>query len=148
MVHEYPTDLVMKCIGYKGYNLEPENLPFDYKNGVIPNHSGCMLTAPGSESFQVGKYVAGWIRDGPIGVIDTTLKGSEETWVNMRRHLKAEKLPLKSDAFETILEKFKEQRVSFADWEKINDREISDGKKVGMCRVKMNDNSEIRNFIG
>jgi len=85
-VSTYHNDLVLRCIGYKGYCLDRDNVPFDDEKGIIPNSNGVMLTEKNSQYAQIGKYVAGWIRQGPIGVIDTTLKGSEETWVNMRRH--------------------------------------------------------------
>jgi len=143
----YSNDLIFRCIGYKGYCIDKKNLPFDYVKGIIPNSNGCMLTGVDSEYSHVGKYVAGWIRQGPIGVIDTTLKGSEETWVNMRRHLENEKLPLKVDPYDSIATNFKEQRVSFKDWERVDKHEIEEGKKIGMCRVKMNDNGLIRELI-
>jgi adrenodoxin-NADP+ reductase len=34
----------------------------------------------------VGKYVVGWLKTGPKGIIDQTFIGAEETVNNIRRH--------------------------------------------------------------
>jgi hypothetical protein len=55
------------------------------------------LTEANSKYYKVGKYAVGWIKSGATGVIDTTLKGAEETFNNMNLHIKHEKLKMKED---------------------------------------------------
>lgn len=90
-----------------------EGVIFDKKNNIIPNSNGCVLSAvvfkknwilmncyqDKEDMVEVGLYVTGWIKTGPVGVVDTTLKDSlvfqmdflfcnnkKETYVNIKQH--------------------------------------------------------------
>ena len=65
----------------------------------------------------------------------------------MRRHQIDGKLTMKSDPYETVNSKVKDTRVTFDDWEHINEYEINEGKKIGMCRVKLDDHDQIRKLL-
>jgi len=54
---------------------------------------------------------------------------------------------MKSDPYETVNSKVKDTRVTFDDWEHINEYEINEGKKIGMCRVKLDDHDQIRKLL-
>jgi hypothetical protein len=47
-------------------------------------------------------YCAGWIKGGPVGVIDQTFASSQETIVNLKNHILAKILPSRDDPRGTI----------------------------------------------
>ena len=63
-----------------------EGVPFDEKKSVIPHEVGCVLD-PETGKLQVGLYVAGWIKRGPVGIIDATLRDSLETFRMLKHHM-------------------------------------------------------------
>ena len=67
-------DVLLRSIGYQSKPIE--NVIFDKKAHIIPNSNGCVLAEGKEDMVEVGLYVTGWIKTGPIGVIDTTLKDS------------------------------------------------------------------------
>jgi NADPH-dependent glutamate synthase beta subunit-like oxidoreductase len=77
-------DVLVKSIGYK--SLELEGVPFDRKTNTIPNSFGCVVD-PASGELQVGLYCAGWVKRGPVGIIDATLRDSLETFRMIKHHL-------------------------------------------------------------
>src|SRR3954452_17504784 len=66
--------MILCSVGYRG--LAIDGLPFDERDGVIPNDGGRVLRdgAP-----VPGEYVAGWIKRGPTGVIGTNKHDAHET---------------------------------------------------------------------
>lgn len=146
------SDLVFSCIGYKSIPIGGE--PFDNSTNIIPNVNGCILTEPFSTYYKVGKYSVGWIKTGATGVIDTTLKGTEETFNNMVLHMKHDKLALKEDPLIAVQRKIQELShdhtdliTSFDDWMRIDAEERRLGELEGRCRVKMNSYDQIREFL-
>lgn len=71
-----PMDLVFRSVGYKGVPLP--DLPFDNKNGTIPNEMGRVMQ-PENKEIIPGLYVVGWAKRGPSGVIGTNKPDSIET---------------------------------------------------------------------
>jgi ferredoxin--NADP+ reductase len=63
---EIPCQMVFRSIGYKGHPLK--GVPFDERDGVIPNREGRVLD-PTAKTIVPRVYVAGWIKRGPSGVI-------------------------------------------------------------------------------
>ena len=68
--------LVLRSIGYRGVALP--GVPFDERQGTIPNHEGQIMD-PETGEFVVGEYCVGWIKRGPTGVIGTNKKDGQET---------------------------------------------------------------------
>ena len=71
--------MVLRATGHRGLSIP--GIPFDEKNGVIPNAGGRVLRAgspkPGDDVR--GDYVAGWIKRGATGVIGTNKSDAKET---------------------------------------------------------------------
>jgi hypothetical protein len=145
-------DILFTCIGYKSIPIRGE--PFDKKNSLIPNINGCILTEPDSDYYKVGKYAVGWVKSGATGVIDSTLKGAEETFNNMVLHLNHNKLTLRPDPeievkrkISSLTDAKSDLVTTFGDWLRINEEEIKSGSKEGRCRVKLNSYDQIRDFL-
>lgn len=66
--------MVLRSVGYRG--LPIPGLPFDERSGIVPNAAGRVLCAGEPVS---GRYVAGWIKRGPTGVIGTNKHDARET---------------------------------------------------------------------
>src|SRR5262249_4776102 len=69
-----PLGLVFRSVGYRGVPLE--GLPFDDKQGIVPNREGRVLR--GGEIVP-NLYLSGWIKRGPSGVIGTNKSDAAAT---------------------------------------------------------------------
>lgn len=65
-----------RAVGYFGSPLN--DVPFDKRHGVIPNHEGQVL-AKDSNQRVPGVYATGWIKRGPVGLIGHTKSDAMET---------------------------------------------------------------------
>jgi len=79
-----------------------EGVPFDYKTNTIPHAFGCVRDM---ESGQIvtGLYIAGWIKRGPNGIIDATLRDSMETFKMVKHHIENNMLPEKTPSIQEAL---------------------------------------------
>ena len=102
-------DTLVKSIGYK--SVEMEGVPFDSKRNVIPHEFGCVKdTITGH--LHVGLYVAGWIKRGPVGIVDATLRDSMETFKMLKHHLENDMLPEKTSTIEETLALFSHDKAA------------------------------------
>ncbi len=133
----FDAGLVFRSIGYKGVPLP--DVPFDEKNGVIPNKQGRVYD-PKSEQLVTGVYAAGWIKRGPSGVIGTNKPDAQESVNLAMEDLKAGKVLCSSvSARETVDALLRERKVRFVtyqDWMRLDKLEVENGKKAGRPRVK------------
>ncbi len=130
-----PIGLVFRSIGYKGVALP--DLPFDEKNGILPNDQGRVLAA--GQPLR-GVYCTGWIKRGPTGIIGTNKPDSVETVTKLIEDLpNLPDLPAENAARETILALLASRRVpyvTFSDWQRLDQSEIANGQAVGRPRLK------------
>ncbi|KAF6253362.1 hypothetical protein COO60DRAFT_1273754 [Scenedesmus sp. NREL 46B-D3] len=135
---EYPVQLVLKSIGYKSLPLP--GLPFDNKQGVVPNAAGRVLTDVGAaaDSTVPGLYVCGWLKRGPTGIIGTNLTDAEETVASMEKDYAAlSQAPAAGRAgLQQLLERRGVDVVDYAAWHRLNALEVSQGQQHGSARVK------------
>lgn len=89
VLNELQCDALIKSIGYK--SLQIQGVPFDSKRNVIPHSFGCVKD-PITEQLLVGLYCAGWVKRGPVGIIDATLRDSMETFRMIKHHLESDML--------------------------------------------------------
>ncbi|MCJ1434986.1 NADPH-adrenodoxin reductase [Xylographa pallens] len=76
-----PASLAFRSIGYKSEALpgmKQLGIPFDDSTGTIPNASNgriiaSSLTEEGPVTYIPGMYCTGWVKNGPTGVIATTM---------------------------------------------------------------------------
>jgi ferredoxin--NADP+ reductase len=138
-----PAGLVFRSIGYKGTPLA--GLPFDEKNGTVPNDHGRVWSAGHAWP---GVYVAGWIKRGPSGVIGTNKPDAVETANKMIEDMKSG--ILKAVSGNDILPLLSERKIrffTFPDWQKLDKLEQGKGQASGRPRVKFTTVDEMWNAI-
>lgn len=130
-------DLAITSIGYKSVQADNE-IPFDQKKGVVINSNYKVV-----DNF----YASGWLATGPTGVILTTMSNAFATADVMMKEINSaiDKLPLKPgfEVIEHALKARNVQMVTWKDWEKIDEYEQQEGKKVGKPREKIVDIQEM-----
>lgn len=135
---EIPVQMIFRSIGYKGIGLP--GIPFDERNGVVPNREGRVLDPEKNAQFE-RVYVAGWIKRGPTGVIGTNkldAAGTVEVMLEDARHYQTpEGFQPEGEAITALLAQKRVRYVTFADWKRIDQVEIARGKKIGKPREKL-----------
>jgi ferredoxin--NADP+ reductase len=133
-----PASLIFRSVGYRGVELP--GVPFDDRGAVIPNEGGRVLDAPGGEQVP-GQYVVGWIKRGPSGIIGTNKKDAQETVKALLEDVAAGKVlqcaQPEREAIEALLAERCPGRVTYADWESIDQTERAAGGPQGRPRVKL-----------
>lgn len=134
---ELPVGLVFRSVGYRGLPLS--GIPFHEKWGVISNEKGRVVTFE-EKTPLIGEYTAGWIKRGANGVIGTNKPDAVETVECMLEDVAAGKhlnpANPSAEAIETLLKSRQPNLVSYDDWQKINEAEMSNGEEQGRPRVK------------
>ena len=132
-----PVGLVFRSVGYRGVPLP--GVPFHESWGVILNEQGRVLD-PDTKQPVVGEYAAGWIKRGPTGVIGTNKPDAAQTVAYMMEDLAAGRIlkPEEPDAAaaERLIRGRQPRCVSYEDWLKLNELEVSRGRAAGRPRVK------------
>jgi ferredoxin/flavodoxin---NADP+ reductase len=133
-------DMVFRSVGYRG--LPMLGLPFDERNGVIPNSAGRVVR----DSAPVpGVYVAGWIKRGPTGVIGTNKHDARETVAALVADAPTlEPAPVRDpDAVLSLLAERGVHPVSWAGWRAIDLAEAELGRLQGRDRGRISDRAEL-----
>ncbi len=131
---EQACGILFRSIGYKGVAMP--GVPFDEKNGVIPNLAGRVTDTQGTPV--PGLYCAGWIKRGPTGIIGTNRADSVATVESLLADLPRLDRPDRHGAA-TILPLLAGrgvQVVDFTGWLKIDAAEVDRGKPKGKPREK------------
>lgn len=132
-----PVGLVFRSVGYKGVALP--GVPFYAKWGTIPNQEGRVLTDLGGEQV-IGDYCVGWIKRGPSGIIGTNKPDSVETVEKLLEDLRDDKLlhpeAPSREAVDRLLADRSVEVVTFADWQLLDQLELSTGTSQGRPRIK------------
>jgi ferredoxin--NADP+ reductase len=132
-IHELPTGLVVRSIGYQGMPLP--GTPFESKRAVVPNQAGRVLGS--DQSPAPGLYVTGWIKRGPSGLIGTNKACAKETIDALVAD--TEKLPaptLDPAAIEAALAARNVRAVTYEAWRAIDAAEVARGTPKGKVRDK------------
>lgn len=133
----FPVGLVFRSIGYKGVALA--DLPFDERNGVIPNQQGRVIDMRTGAALP-GEYVVGWIKRGPTGVIGTNKPDSVETVERLLEDMAEDRLndpaqPSRA-ALEALLHKRAVDYVTYPEWQALDALEQTHGQAQGRPRIK------------
>lgn len=139
-IHELPTGLVVRSIGYQGMPLP--GTPFDAKRAIVPNQAGRVLGADGAQA--PGLYVTGWIKRGPSGLIGTNKACAKETTDGLVAD--AEKLPaptLTPDVLAGLLAERRVRVVGYDAWRSIDTAETARGAPKGKVRDKFTSVAEL-----
>jgi len=108
--------------------------PFDMRRGVIPSENGRVNVS--------GLYCSGWVKNGPVGVIATTMNDAFRTGQLVVQDLKSGEIKLKSqnkgfEVISSLLHSRGVKPVSFDQWRKIDQVEQERGRKLGKPREKI-----------
>jgi ferredoxin--NADP+ reductase len=146
---ELDVGLVFRSVGYRGVALP--GVPFYDKWGVILNEKGRVLDSDSKEPV-VGQYAAGWIKRGPSGVIGTNKPDALETVNCMMEDLREGRIhdpayPAVSSATEMVRER-KPEFVSYEDWLRLDELEVSRGKELGRPRLKFTRIEDMLKVLG
>jgi ferredoxin--NADP+ reductase len=130
--------IVFRSIGYQG--VPTDTVPFDDRDGTIPNRSGSVLD-PGTGEPLPGEYSVGWIKRGPTGVIGTNKKDAQETVNSILEDVAQGRLGQPADPDPaTLIDLLRERRPEYVDyrgWEAIDAAEQAAGASQGRPRVKL-----------
>ena len=133
---ELPVTMVVRAIGYKSLPLV--DLPYDSRKGVVPNREGRVVNPSGDPL--PGEYVVGWVKRGPSGLIGSNKPDAAETVQAMLADLsKVEPLPESAAdpaAVPALLASRGVRVVDYAEWRRLDAREVERGKPQGRPRVK------------
>lgn len=129
---DLPCGLVFRSIGYKSISMS--HAPFDKSRGVIPNENGRVNDS--------GLYCSGWVKNGPVGVIATTMNDAFHTGQLVVQDLKSGEIKTRSQTkgFEVIRSLLRSRGVKpvfFDQWRKIDQVEQERGRKLGKPREKI-----------
>ena len=133
-------DLVFRAVGYRSLPLP--SVPFDDRNGVVPNAAGRVLDEAGAH--RRGEYVCGWVKRGPQGVIGTNKLCATETVSHVLTDIAAAEPPAEPRSDVAML--LARRGVAFVDWAgwgNIDARERELGAAQGRDRVKISDLQEL-----
>ena len=133
---EIECGLVLRSIGYAGVSLE--GLPFDERRATIANEGG-RVVEPDSGEQVPGKYVVGWIKRGPSGVIGTNKKDAQETVDHIFADLEQDAIPAREPVDPPLEELVAERRpdaISYQGWQAIDEAGQERGRPHGRPRVK------------
>jgi len=126
--------LAFKAVGYRG--IPVEGVPFDDKNGIIPNIEGRVLEHAGG-AVRPGHYVVGWAKRGPTGLIGTNGPDANATIEMLVADLVGKELPAPAGGpIEALLDEKKVHHTSFQDWLGLDASEVSRGQAKGKIREK------------
>jgi len=146
---EIEAGLVFRSVGYRGVPLP--DVPFHDRWGVILNERGRVI-APESKQPIVGLYTSGWIKRGPSGVVGTNKPDSVETVTCMLEDFSTGSIWQPSNAAAVSAEKLiadrKPDYFSYADWKRLDELELANGKACGRPRVKFTSVEEMKKALG
>ena len=132
---DVPAEMLLRSVGYRG--VEMPGLPFDDRNGVVPNDAGRVR----AESGEVpGLYVAGRIKRGPTGVIGTNKHDAVETVATLLEDAEAGRLPSASGDPDALVETLRGRGVrpvEWDGWEAIDaaERELGAGREADRVKI-------------
>lgn len=131
-VESIPGQLVCRSIGYKSICVD-KAINFDDKRGKVKNVNGRVLLRETNEPDS-GLYVAGWLATGPSGVILTTMNNSFAVAQTIIHDIQSG--ALKCDSIKAGIDPKSHRIVTWSDWQKIDKREVENGKKLNKPREK------------
>ena len=132
-----PIDLAFTAVGYRGVPIP--GVPFDDRRGVFCNRNGRIFD-PSSESIVLRQYVVGWAKRGPTGLIGSNVADAKETVELILEDLRNGKLEATgasdASAILRLLDERGVTRVSFSDWQQLDQIEQEQGQQAGKIREK------------
>ncbi|KAK8206991.1 hypothetical protein IWZ01DRAFT_438565 [Phyllosticta capitalensis] len=145
-----PASVAFRSVGYKSAQLPDMSavgIPFNERRGVIPNDGRGRVLDPaagpgGLAAMHLpGLYCAGWVKNGPTGVIATTMDDAFATadtivqdWTQKAKFIDGD-----AEGWDALSQEAKGKglrTVSWEDWKRIDETERAKGKEMGKERAK------------
>ena len=135
--------LALKSVGYQAKPLKgmsEAGLVFDTTRHILPNDRGRVTSLDG---FVAGAYCCGWVKNGPVGVIASTMHDAFETADAVAHDLAAGSIPSNTSdriqARSSLLTRLEEktQVVDWSAWRRIDAVERSAGESQQRPRRKI-----------
>lgn len=144
---ELEVGMVLPAIGF---SLDPiAGVPYDEAARLIANEDGRVVD-PVSRALVANEYVVGWARTGPRGLIGSHKAASAYVTAHMAADgagLSARALPPR-DAIIDLLRERGVQFISFEDWKRLDDVEVSRGERRAAPRDKIVDVDSMLAILG
>jgi ferredoxin/flavodoxin---NADP+ reductase len=134
-VREIAVQALYRAVGYFGTPLP--GIPFDQRQGVIPNHEGQVVDD--NNRIVPGVYATGWIKRGPVGLIGHTKSDAMETVQHLVKDQASWWNP-ESPEEDSVLELMKQRGIRFTNldgWHKLDAKELELGASRGRERLKV-----------
>jgi len=96
--------------------------------------------------------VSGWLKRGPVGIIDSTLRDSVDTFRIIKHHLECDLLPEKKISVEEIKSTLRDlglssEVVDYDSWQLVDAVERERGQVAGKSREKILKKDEMMDII-
>lgn len=147
------TDLIVSSVGYRSeplWSAQPtpsnnsatvlDRLPFDTRRNIVPNTGGRVVN-PSTGAVIPRTYVSGWLANGPVGVIASTMMDAYSVADTILHDIatQTDSVPAveQNDLLARLQASSTHKIVSFADWRKIDQEELRRGKQLGKLREKI-----------
>jgi len=132
---DWDVQAVYRAIGYLSRPIA--DLPFDPATGTIPHAAGRVLDLDGGPI--PGRYVTGWIKRGPVGLIGHTKKDAHETITSLLADLPALPPATHGDPAEVLthLSRRGLAYTTWTGWQRLDRHEVNLGRPHGRKRVKV-----------
>lgn len=143
-------ELVILSIGYQGTPMEEfEELNISFQGNKIVNKDGRILR-PDSEVTVPGWYTSGWIKNGPQGVIATTMMDSFDTGNSILQDLSNKITTVGTESTKDRIDPNEMNEdlivVTWDGWKEIDAHERNIGKDLGRERTKLESKEEMLNI--
>lgn len=132
-VENISAQLVCRSIGYKSISVD-DSINFDEKRGMVKNVDGRVLRK-NSDEPDAGLYVAGWLATGPSGVILTTMNNAFNVAQTIISDIQSG--AIKFDSIKPGIDPKQHRIVTWKDWQKIDAKEVENGKISNKPREKI-----------
>ncbi|CCH58069.1 hypothetical protein TBLA_0A02700 [Henningerozyma blattae CBS 6284] len=135
-VINYDMDLLITSLGYEAKPMDEfKELGIQFEHGHIANVEGRVQNQEGI--IVPGLYTAGWVKHGSKGVIAATMMDAFNVADGILADL--ETFPSKPSVEQDIsfLADNKVEKVSWSDWESLNNYELLQGTNQGKVRAKV-----------
>lgn len=142
-------ELVILSIGYKGSSLkgyEEVGIAFNHKSNSLVHHDGRLLLASHVSkdigdvdhkyNYAKGWYTSGWIKNGPKGVIATTMMDAFDTADKVLEDL-TNGVHTEAKLEEPIEQTLGSDIMTWANWETLNAYELKKGEELEKSRNKV-----------
>ena len=155
-----PAATAFRSIGYKAEPLPGMaelGIPFELRNGTIPNQSGRVVASEPGPHVVPGVYAAGWVKRGPTGVIASTMEDAFQTAGAVVQDVESGAPMLNEQSngstglgwdgvvHEAIARGLRP--TSWRDWRRIDEVERQRGRELGKQREKITNIDEMLQLL-